>query len=74
MDKLALIFGALAHDLGHPGVNNTFLITIQSETAVKCNIFMKDNDQSIQENFHLSMFYENLRNNKNNIFLHLDEV
>jgi len=28
MDKLALIFGALAHDLGHPGVNNTFLITI----------------------------------------------
>ena len=39
MDILSLIIGALSHDLGHPGVNNAFLVQIQSRIAIKCKIF-----------------------------------
>lgn len=46
-----LIVSALVHDLGHPGVNNAFLIASKSKEAIIYN------DQSVLENFHASAFF-----------------
>ena len=35
--RFALIFGALVHDLGHPGVNNSFLCETTSPMALQIN-------------------------------------
>jgi hypothetical protein len=44
-----MIFSALAHDVGHPGVNNLFIVNLEMKIANKCNLFIfsikiKDND------------------------------
>lgn len=36
-EKSCLIISALVHDLGHPGVNNAFLIATKSREALICN-------------------------------------
>lgn len=48
---LAMLVGAIIHDLGHDGFNNTFHKNIISERA------LMHNDQSIQENFHIATFF-----------------
>ena len=48
MDQLAIIVGALCHDVCHPGTTNAFQVNVQSELA------MIYNDQSVLENFHCS--------------------
>jgi len=48
---LALILAAVVHDVGHDGFNNAFHQAALTDRAVSFN------DQSIQENFHLSTMY-----------------
>ena len=49
IDQFCMIFSALAHDVGHPGVNNLFIVNLEMKIANKCNLFIfsikiKDND------------------------------
>ncbi len=47
-----MILAGLAHDVGHPGVNNPFLILSKHDLALRYN------DKSPLENMHASVLYE----------------
>lgn len=56
----AALFAALIHDLGHPGVNNAFLISTGHDLAVT------HNDRSVLENHHCAQAFKLLQNPENN--------
>jgi len=64
-DILSIITACLGHDLGHPGVNNQFLINTSSDLALTYN------DLSPLENFHTSNLFKIIKIEENNI---LDKV
>eukprot|EP00741_Cyanophora_paradoxa_P007233 tig00001094_g6997.t1 len=51
VQTFAVLLAAAAHDIGHPGVNNTFLVKTGAETAIVYN------DRSVLENFHASQLF-----------------
>ena len=61
LDLLSMIISAMGHDLGHPGLNNNFLINSGHELAITYN------DASCLENYHTSYLFKILRNEDNNI-------
>ncbi|KAI9756849.1 MAG: hypothetical protein M4579_003685 [Chaenotheca gracillima] len=54
-DALTLLISAIGHDVGHPGVNNAFLVTLNAPLAQLYN------DQSVLESFHCAAFSQILR-------------
>lgn len=60
LEALALIVAAAVHDLGHPGVNNDFLVRTRAEAALQYN------DQSINEHMHLAAAFRLLLRQGNN--------
>ena len=62
IDLLSIIIAALGHDIGHPGLTNTFQINSSSEIAITYN------DSSCLENFHLAKLFTTIRKNETNIF------
>mmetsp|Transcript_14325 Transcript_14325/g.22812 ORF Transcript_14325/g.22812 Transcript_14325/m.22812 type:complete len:488 (-) Transcript_14325:42-1505(-) len=65
---LALLLTAIAHDVGHDGLNNKYHKNARSERA------MTFNDQSIQENYHLRVIFESMRTHSQiDLFEGLDE-
>jgi hypothetical protein len=66
LDVLALITACLAHDIGHPGTNNSFQINSYSDMAIQ------HNDVSVLENYHASTFFMLHRKEENNIFDKID--
>jgi len=52
LEQFALLIAAIAHDLGHPGVNNGFLSEVGHEHALQYN------DRSPLENMHVSKLYQ----------------
>jgi len=50
-DKFALLVAALAHDVGHPGVNNAFLVATRHPLALRYN------DASVLENRHCAALF-----------------
>jgi hypothetical protein len=52
---LALLLSAMAHDMGHDGLNNSFHKNTLSQLA------MLYNDQSIQENHHINMLFAGMQ-------------
>jgi len=66
LELFAALVAALAHDLGHPGVNNGFLVKSQDPLA------LAHNDVSPLENMHAAQLYEVLRDPKTNIWSGLD--
>jgi len=57
LETFALLVAAIIHDVGHDGLTNSFHRTTMSSRAITFN------DQSIQENFHLSTFFGHTLNN-----------
>ena len=54
-DALALLITAIGHDVGHPGVNNAFLVALNAPLAQLYN------DRSVLEAFHCAAFSQILR-------------
>lgn len=67
-DILALITSALGHDIGHPGLNNAYLINCFSEIAVNYN------DKSVLENFHSANLFRIIKERQNNIFENFNQL
>ena len=62
IDLLSIIIAALGHDIGHPGLTNTFHINASTEMAITYN------DSSCLENFHLAKLFKTIRKEETNIF------
>ena len=62
IDLLSIIIAALGHDIGHPGLTNTFQINSLSDMAITYN------DSSCLENFHLATLFKTIRKDDTNIF------
>ncbi|PHH88697.1 hypothetical protein CDD83_7194 [Cordyceps sp. RAO-2017] len=56
-EALTLLVTAIGHDVGHPGVNNGFLSTLNAPLAQLYN------DRSVLESFHCAAFSQILRRN-----------
>lgn len=54
-DALTLLISALGHDVGHPGVNNAFLVSLNAPLAQLYN------DRSVLEAFHCAAYSQILR-------------
>jgi hypothetical protein len=54
-DALTLLISAIGHDVGHPGVNNAFLVALNSPLAQLYN------DRSVLESFHCAAYSQILR-------------
>jgi hypothetical protein len=52
LEVFAALLAAAAHDIGHPGVNNTFLCATGHDISVMYN------DVSVLENFHASSVFK----------------
>jgi len=52
IDRYALLVSAISHDLGHPGLNNVFLVETSHELALRYN------DRSPLENMHCAKLFE----------------
>jgi hypothetical protein len=62
-DLNAVLIASFAHDVGHPGVNNRFLINARNKLSLRYN------DQSILENMHASKVYTILADDVNNFMI-----
>ena len=65
--QLAAYLAAAAHDMHHPGVTNAMLVAVKSEIA------LQHNDQSVCENHHLCELFKLLKDPELNILSELDE-
>jgi 3',5'-cyclic-nucleotide phosphodiesterase len=54
-DALTLLISAIGHDVGHPGVNNAFLVALNAPLAQLYN------DRSVLESFHCAAYSQILR-------------
>ena len=52
LEVFSLLVGALAHDVGHPGLNNVYLVKAKHPLAITYN------DKSPLENMHCVVLYE----------------
>ena len=62
LDALTLLITAIGHDVGHPGVNNAFLVALNAPLAQLYN------DKSVLEAFHCAAYSQILRRYWNSVF------
>jgi hypothetical protein len=67
LEVFSLFVAALGHDIGHPGVNNVFLVKSRDKLAII------HNDRSPLENMHCALLYEIMVENDANIFATLSD-
>jgi len=65
--SFCLLLGAIAHDLGHLGVTNQYLVETANELAVRYN------DRSPLENMHCSTLFQIVSNPDTNVFAQVDK-
>ncbi|KAL8674045.1 MAG: hypothetical protein Q9168_001532 [Polycauliona sp. 1 TL-2023] len=61
-DALTLLISAIGHDVGHPGVNNAFLVALNAPLAQLYN------DKSVLESFHCAAYSQILRRYWKSVF------
>lgn len=52
LETIAALLASLAHDVGHPGLTNRFLVNNRDPLALKYN------DDSVLENMHIAKLYK----------------
>ncbi|CCU82746.1 high affinity cAMP phosphodiesterase/cyclic-nucleotide phosphodiesterase [Blumeria hordei DH14] len=62
LDALTLLITAVGHDVGHPGVNNAFLVSLNAPLAQLYN------DRSVLESFHCAAYSQILRRHWPTVF------
>mmetsp|Transcript_78539 Transcript_78539/g.182237 ORF Transcript_78539/g.182237 Transcript_78539/m.182237 type:complete len:905 (-) Transcript_78539:150-2864(-) len=67
LEQHSLLIAAVAHDLGHPGVNNGFLSEVRHELALQYN------DRSPLENMHCAKLYTIVSKPATNVFQKLSK-
>jgi hypothetical protein len=67
LEVFSLLVGALAHDVGHPGLNNVYLVKAKHDLAIL------HNDRSPLENMHCTVLYEITGKENANVFCGLTE-
>ena len=55
LDNISIVIASFTHDVGHPGVNNRFLINNRE------NLALTYNDISVLENMHASVAFEKMK-------------
>jgi 3'5'-cyclic nucleotide phosphodiesterase len=68
LNIMACFLSCLMADLGHPGVNNAYLIATKHAKAIRYN------DKSVLENHHCAMTFKLLLDPQNDIFELLSEA
>ena len=68
LEIMSILVSGVAHDVGHLGVNNLFLVKAKHHLAIL------HNDRSPLENMHCAILYELLSKEKFNIFVNLTET
>ena len=58
----ALLLSAFVHDMGHPGLNNTYQVNAETRLAVLYN------DISVLENHHCAMAFDMFKKGQTNVF------
>lgn len=58
IENLAIIIACFGHDVGHPGLNNRFLVYNREEIATTYN------DNSVLENMHASLTFSTMKDKK----------
>jgi len=66
-ERHALLISAVCHDIGHPGVNNSFVVETSHELAIRYN------DKSPLENMHCARMFEILDDATCNVFVALSK-
>lgn len=66
LEFFSLLFAALVHDVGHPGLNNVWHVKINHPIAVRYN------DKAVLENMHASIAFSIAFDDEANIFKTLD--
>jgi len=66
-ERYALVVSAICHDIGHPGLNNPYLVESSHELAIRYN------DRTPLENMHCARLFEIVNNPKTGIFSELDK-
>lgn len=67
IERCALLIGGVCHDIGHPGLNNPFLVETSHELGLLYN------DRSPLENMHCAKTFEIVNNPKNAILVNLSK-
>ena len=67
LETITLLISATLHDVGHPGFNNAFMVSVGTTQSLIYN------DQSVLENYHCSLSYQIIQKEKNNILKHLSK-
>lgn len=67
-ERFALLVSAVAHDMGHPGLNNAFLAETSHELALRYN------DRSPLENLHCAQLFELTGQPRCNVFAGLSRA
>lgn len=62
LESVVSMIACLAHDIGHPGVTNRYLVSSRNELALRYN------DMSVLENMHCALVYTLLSDPNYNIF------
>lgn len=66
LEAAVLLLSAQAHDIGHPGITNLFLVETHHELALRYN------DKSPLENMHCATLFEICKTETTNVFKQLD--
>lgn len=67
-ERFALVVSAVCHDIGHPGLNNPFLVETSHELAIRYN------DRSPLENMHCARLFEIVSQPHTAVFAKLDNA
>lgn len=68
LEVIATLIAAFGHDVGHPGLNNAFLVKVRASVA------LLHNDRSVLENMHSAIVFDVLRSGETALLANLNDA